>query len=188
MSGEDGDGVAAQWSMTHPDLSLRALERSDLRFIHDQVNNRSVMTYWFEDPYESFDELEELYNRHIHDNTERRFVVETSEKELIGLVELIEIDYIHRRAELQIIIAPHHQGKGFARPSIHKALDYSFTILNLHKIYLNVAVENKKALHLYLQCGFLEEGHLVDEFFIEGRYRDVKRMYLLQHNYLTSNP
>lgn len=188
MSGEDGDGVAAQRSMTHPDLSLRALERSDLRFIHDQVNNRSVMTYWFEEPYESFDELEELYSRHIHDNTERRFVVETSEKELIGLVELIEIDYIHRRAEFQIIIAPHHQGKGFARPSIHKALDYSFTILNLHKIYLNVAVENKKALHLYLQCGFLEEGHLVDEFFIEGRYRDVKRMYLLQHNYLASNP
>ena len=170
--------------MTKTDLVLRALERGDLRFIHDQVNNRSVMAYWFEEPYESFDELEELYNRHIHDNAERRFVVETREKELIGLVELIEIDYIHRRAEFQIIIAPHHQGKGFARFCIHKALDYSFTILNLHKIYLSVAVDNTKALHLYQQCGFAEEGHLVGEFFIEGRYRDVKRMYILQEDYL----
>lgn len=171
--------------MTTSDLTMRALERSDLRFIHDQVNNRSVMTYWFEEPYESFDELEELYSRHIHDTTERRFVVENSQKQLIGLVELIEIDYIHRRAEFQIIIAPQHQGKGYARFCINKALDYSFTILNLHKIYLSVAVDNKKALYLYQQCGFLEEGHLINEFFIEGQYRDVKRMYILQDAYLS---
>jgi diamine N-acetyltransferase len=159
------------------ELALRALERGDLRFIHDQVNNRSVMAYWFEEPYESFDELEDLYNRHIHDNAERRFVVENRAKELI-----------HRRAEFQIIIAPEHQGKGYARFCIHKALDYSFTILNLHKIYLSVAVDNAKALHLYQQCGFVEEGHLVGEFFIEGQYRDVKRMYMLQEDYLARMP
>lgn len=179
--------------MARAELALRALERGDLRFIHDQVNNRSVMAYWFEEPYESFDELEDLYNRHIHDNAERRFVVENrgaenGAKELIGLVELIEIDYIHRRAEFQIIIAPEHQGKGFARVCIHKALDYSFTILNLHKIYLSVAVDNAKALHLYEQCGFVEEGHLVGEFFIEGQYRDAKRMYILQGDYLARAP
>jgi len=167
-----------------PTLSLRALERSDLRFIHNLNNNRNIMSYWFEEPYESFDELEELYNKHIHDNAERRFVVEDENKVLIGLVELIEIDYIHRSAEFQIIITPEHQGKGFAKELINKALDYSFTILNLHKIYLHVSVENEKAVHLYKKCGFIEEGHLVEEFFINGRYRDVIRMYILQHQYL----
>lgn len=72
-------------------LTLRALERGDLRFIHNLNNNRNIMSYWFEEPYESFDELEELYNKHIHDNAERRFVVEDAQKNLIGLVELIEI-------------------------------------------------------------------------------------------------
>ncbi|MFG0774230.1 spermidine N1-acetyltransferase [Vibrio plantisponsor] len=165
-------------------LSLRALERGDLRFIHNLNNNRNIMSYWFEEPYESFDELEELYNKHIHDNAERRFVVEDENKSLIGLVEIIEIDYIHRSAEFQIIITPEHQGKGYANTLINKALDYSFTILNLHKIYLHVAIENEKALHLYEQCGFIEEGHLVEEFFINGQYRDVKRMYILQPQYL----
>ncbi|CAM3242255.1 MULTISPECIES: spermidine N1-acetyltransferase [Vibrio] len=165
-------------------LSLRALERGDLRFIHNLNNNRNIMSYWFEEPYESFDELEELYNKHIHDNAERRFVVEDENKSLIGLVEIIEIDYIHRSAEFQIIITPEHQGKGYANTLINKALDYSFTILNLHKIYLHVAIENEKALHLYQQCGFIEEGHLVEEFFINGQYRDVKRMYILQPQYL----
>lgn len=165
-------------------LSLRALERGDLRFIHDLNNNRNIMSYWFEEPYESFDELEELYNKHIHDNAERRFVVENRDKELIGLVELIEIDYIHRSGEFQIIITPEHQGKGFAQTLINKALDYSFTILNLHKIYLHVSTENEKAIHLYQKSGFVEEGHLVEEFFINGQYRDVKRMYILQNAYL----
>ncbi|XAW87645.1 spermidine N1-acetyltransferase [Vibrio sp. CDRSL-10 TSBA] len=166
-------------------LTLRALERSDLRFIHDLNNNRNIMSYWFEEPYESFDELEELYNKHIHDNAERRFVVENEQKELVGLVELIEIDYIHRSGEFQIIITPQHQGRGFARTLIHKALDYSFTILNLHKVYLHVAIDNEKAVHLYQSCGFKEEGHLVEEFFINGAYRDVKRMYILQNDYLS---
>ena len=100
------------------------------------------MTYWFEEPYESFDELEQLYNKHIHDNAERRFVVENSTQQLIGLVELIEINYIHRSTEFQIIVAPDYQGHGYASDVLNKALDYSFTILNLHKVYLHVAVEN----------------------------------------------
>ncbi len=164
-------------------LFLRALERNDLRFVHSLNNNRNIMSYWFEEPYESFDELEELYNRHIHDNAERRFIVENAKHELVGLVELIEIDYIHRRAEFQIIINTEHQGKGYAKEAINKALDYSFSILNLHKVYLLVALDNEKAIHLYQQRGFVEEGHFVKEFFINGQYRDAKRMYILQDDY-----
>lgn len=41
-------------------VRLRALEKEDLRFIHHLNNNRSIMAYWFEEPYESFDELEDL--------------------------------------------------------------------------------------------------------------------------------
>lgn len=177
----------ARLTSDHPmksELYLRALERQDLRFIHNLNNNRNIMSYWFEEPYESFDELEELYNKHIHDNAERRFVVENENKQLIGLVELIEINYIHRSAEFQIIITPEYQGRGYALDLINKALDYSFTILNLHKIYLHVAIDNEVALYLYRKAGFVEEGHLIEEFFINGRYQDVKRMYILQHDYL----
>lgn len=169
-------------------LLLRALERKDLRFVHRLNNNRKIMSYWFEEPYESFDELEELYSRHIHDNAERRFIAEDSQSQLIGLVELIEIDYIHRRAEFQIIIDPAHQGMGFARDLIGKALDYAFNIMNLHKIYLVVAIENRKAIHLYEDCGFVEEGYFVQEFFSGGCYQDVRRMYILQESYFQRLP
>ena len=70
-------------------LKLRPLEREDLRFVHDLDNNESVMHYWFEEPYEAYVELCDLYDKHIHDQTERRFIVE-SEGTSIGLVELVE--------------------------------------------------------------------------------------------------
>jgi len=52
------------------------LERDDLRFVHHLDNNASIMRYWFEEPYATFDELTSLYDSHVHDQTERRFVVE----------------------------------------------------------------------------------------------------------------
>lgn len=79
------------------EIRLRALEQTDLRFIHQLNNNRAIMSYWFEEPYESFYELEELYRKHIHDSTERRFIAENNDKESIGLVELVEINSIHRK-------------------------------------------------------------------------------------------
>ena len=89
-------------------VKLRPLEREDLRFVHQLDNNASVMRYWFEEPYEAFVELTDLYHKHIHDQSERRFIIEY-ESGPVGLVELVEINHIHRRAEFQIIIDPQHQ-------------------------------------------------------------------------------
>ena len=140
------------------------------------------MAYWFEEPYESFVELEDLYIKHIHDQSERRFIAE-SDGERIGLVELVEINYIHRRAEFQIVIAPVFQGKGFGKTMTSQALDYAFRVLNLHKVYLVVSVTNAPAISVYRQCGFQEEGTLVDEFFVDGRYQDALRMFRRQTEY-----
>ncbi|MCR9270246.1 MAG: spermidine N1-acetyltransferase [Hyphomonadaceae bacterium] len=165
-------------------VHLRALERDDLRFVHGLNNNRRVMRYWFEEPYESFVELEELYLKHIHDQSERRFIIQTPDGVSVGLVELVEITYIHRRAEFQIIIAPTHQGQGFSKPATLAALDYAFRVLNLHKVYLIVATENPIAVSVYEDCGFKEEGRLHDEFFVDGAYQDALRMYQTQPRYL----
>ena len=127
---------------------------------------------------------------HIRDQRERRFVIEYGPDEggkrnnMAGLVELVEIDHIHRRAEYQIIVAPDHQGKGIATRATELALEYGFSVLNLYKIYLIVDVENAGARHVYEKIGFQAEGTLRHEFFINGQYRDVTRMCLFQHEYL----
>ncbi|MEH0117159.1 spermidine N1-acetyltransferase [Escherichia coli] len=161
-------------------VKLRPLEREDLRYVHQLDNNASVMRYWFEEPYEAFVELSDLYDKHIHDQSERRFVVEC-DGEKAGLVELVEIN------QFQIIISPEYQGKGLATRAAKLAMDYGFTVLNLYKLYLIVDKENEKAIHIYRKLGFSVEGELMHEFFINGQYRNAIRMCIFQHQYLAEH-
>ncbi|EAF8406851.1 spermidine N1-acetyltransferase [Listeria monocytogenes] len=164
------------------DLKLRPLERENLKFVHRLNNDAKIMSYWFEEPYEAFVELQELYDKHIHDQSERRFILEL-DGQMVGLVELMEIDYIHRRAEFQIIIDPKFQGHGYAVSATKLAMKYAFHVLNLHKLYLVVDKVNEKAIHVYEKVGFIREGELIDEFFVDGTYHDAIRMCIFQHQY-----
>ncbi|WP_413458326.1 spermidine N1-acetyltransferase [Herbaspirillum huttiense] len=164
-------------------VRLRPLEREDLRFVHHLNNNATVMRYWFEEPYETFAELSALFEAHIHEQNERRFIVD-ADGDSSGLVELVEINTVHRSAEFQIIIAPACQGRGLAVEATRLALDYGFSVLNLHKIYLIVDRENEKAVHVYAKAGFRPEGVLKEEFFMNGQYRDVIRMGIFQRDHL----
>lgn len=166
------------------EVKLRPLERDDLGFVHKLNINANVMAYWFEEPYESYVELQDLYDKHIHDQGERRFIVE-KDKEMVGLVELVEIDYIHRRAEFQIIIDPNHQGNGYAKSATYLAMKYAFSVLNMYKLYLIVDKYNEKAIHIYKKLGFQIEGELIDEFFVEGEYHNAIRMCMFQHQFFS---
>ena len=35
-------------------IKLRPLEREDLKYVHKLNNDSMIMSYWFEEPYESF--------------------------------------------------------------------------------------------------------------------------------------
>jgi diamine N-acetyltransferase len=161
-------------------LNLRPLERKDLTFVHDLDNERHTMAFWFEEPYESLDELTNLYDKHIHDDTERRFVIDV-DNQFAGIIELVNINFIHRNTEIQIIIKSDFQGFGLAKIAMSKGMDYAFKILNMHKVYLYVDAENHKALHVYKELGFIQEGILRQHFFVEGTYHDSIIMGLFIH-------
>ena len=90
-------------------MKIRPLEKEDLLDLHRLNNLRSVMSYWFEEPYASYGELLNLYNKHLGGDTERRFVIQINEK-FIGIIELVEISSIHRNCEIQIALLPEYQG------------------------------------------------------------------------------
>lgn len=164
-------------------MKLRALEVSDLPFVHELNNEYSIMSYWFEEPYETLTELQYLFDKHLLDESERRFIVE-DENQVVGIVELVEINYIHRNCEIQIIIKPEFSGKGYAKFAFEKATSYTFDILNMHKIYLFVDTDNEKAIHIYKSQGFKKEGLLKEQFYTKGKYKDAYIMSLLKSEYI----
>lgn len=163
-------------------LQLRALEKADLTFLHRLHNSYKTMNYFFEEPFETLRELEDLYEKYVHNTTERRFVIEEiATSSSVGVLSLIEIDEINRKCEIDIIIDEKFQGRSFGKQGFLLGVKYAFDILNLYKIYLLLLPNNTPGLSIYKFSGFKKECRLRKEFYRNGEYVDVERMCLFEY-------
>ena len=171
------------------ELSLRALEKSDLLFLHKLVNNVRSTNYYFEEPFDTRRELEDLYEKHIHNQTERRFVVEEMETATsIGVLSLIEIDEINRRCELDMLLDEQFSNPRYSKTALVLGLKYAFDILNLFKVYIHLLPDNRAGVEIYRAAGFKRECRLKKEVFINGYYVDVDRMNIFKNQWRRNKP
>jgi RimJ/RimL family protein N-acetyltransferase len=111
-------------------------------------------------------------------------IVEQETDKLIGSCSLRKVDYLHRNAELQIRIGDiQHQGKGLGTEAVELLLCHAFDDLNLHRVYLQVFVNNTRAIHAYKKAGFVGEGCLRQAVYIQGKYKDVLVMGILRNEF-----
>ena len=64
-------------------------------------------------------------------------------------------------------------GRGVGTALMRACVDLADNWLNLHRLELDVFVDNEPAIRLYKKFGFVTEGRLVDYAFREGQYADV---------------
>lgn len=104
--------------------------------------------------------------------------------QLIGSCQLHSINSISRSAELQIRLGVSaERGKGYGTEAVNLLLQFAFSDLNLHRVYLHVFATNPRAIQVYEKCGFVREGILRDAAFIDDRYVDVLVMGILREEY-----
>lgn len=163
-------------------LHLRVLEKEDLEFLHKLQNDPNIMDFWFGESHMAMEQLKKNYEKGLEDDSSRQFIL-TKDNERIGFVGLVRISGKHRRAEFLIMVDPGHQGNGYAKEATKIAMGYAFNTLNVHKLSLIVDKENKKAIHIYEQAGFKQEGEKKEHYFVNGRYHDAISMYVLSGDY-----
>ena len=81
-------------------------------------------------------------------------MIERSSGMFIGNIELM--DPKEGSAELGIAITAKKQDQGFGKESIGRILLHAFDELDLDQVTLRVFPGNKRAIHVYEACGFLE--------------------------------
>lgn len=100
---------------------------------------------------------------------------------LIGSCQLLAINLMHRKAELQIRIGEMDaQDRGYGKEAVRLLVDFAFRDLNLHRVELTVFDGNDRALKTYLAAGFVREGVLRQAAYIDGRYVDLIVMGLVR--------
>ena len=108
-------------------------------------------------------------------------VEQLDDGQLVGYVQLRDIDWISRCAEFGLIIgAPEARGKGRGHEVATLMIGYGFDTLNLRRLWLRIVASNEPALKLYPALGFKHEGCLREQVFRAGRYHDVNLMGLMR--------
>ena len=107
-------------------------------------------------------------------HTTAQFVVyERSTWRPVGGTNLHEIDYRNRTASFGIMIgAAECRGKGYGTEATRLTLDYAFTALGLHSVFLTVYAFNLAGQRAYAKAGFKEIGRRRQCRWMGGRLWD----------------
>mgnify|MGYP001072050321 CR=1 FL=1 len=98
----------------------------------------------------------------------------------VGSVYIRDIDYCHHKGEYGIFIGePDARGKGIGTKAAGLMLRYAFENLQLHRLFLRVFADNLQAMASYKKAGFEKEAYLRDDVYINGMYRDIVLMAVL---------
>ena len=98
----------------------------------------------------------------------------------IGNIRLFNIHYIHKRAELGIMLYDKSQwGYGYGSEALKAVCDFAFNKIGLHRIVADYYNENIPSSKIFEKAGFTVEGIFKDHFFNNGKYTDSIRVGLI---------
>ncbi len=109
-------------------------------------------------------------------------IISKEDNKHIGNIKLHRINWIHRHAELSILIGDKSfWGKGIGQRAIRLATEYAFAILNLYKVYAECYSVNKASIKAFQKAGYEEEGLLKNHYYFSNQYIDGIRLCALKH-------
>lgn len=167
---------------------LRELERADIPVINQWRNDKELIQY-LGAPFRYINRETDIqwYEDYLHsrNNCVRCAMIDEKQPEVIlGMVSLVQIDYIHRSAALHIMIGHStDRGKGLGTFAVQEIVNHAFMNLNLHRIELEVLESNIPAQNLYKKCGFIPEGCKRQAIYKNGRYENMLIMAILKSDH-----
>ena len=126
--------------------------------------------------------------------------VELQEREGVGLTRIIEhaaaiggvvsfnrIDLYNRRTDLGYWIDRTLEGRGICRRSCSQLLSYAFEELDLNRVAIAAAVENRRSRALAERLGFTLEGVSRDAEWLYDHFVDHAHYGLLRREWRAAN-
>lgn len=164
-------------------VTLGSLRAEDSNKLFEWINNADLVR--LNAPFKPvhFEAHKEWFDSIAKDPNRACFAIREKEGDrLIGYAQLINIHPVHRSAELTIRIGDKaFHSKGYGTDAVRTLVEFAWRDLNLHRVFLHVFADNRRAVRAYEKAGFRVEGHLREAAFIDGGWCDVLVMGLLQH-------
>jgi ribosomal-protein-serine acetyltransferase len=144
-------------------IELRVLQMRDAEFLFELIDeNRDHLKEWLPWVYgsQSVEDTEEFIRRSL-----TRFSKNSSfvsgiwyDRELVGCIDLHEIDWFNRETSIGYWISATAQGQGIMTRSCQGLVDYAFGNLKLDRLEIHAAVTNHKSRAIPERLGFRREA------------------------------
>lgn len=96
----------------------------------------------------------------------------TSDERFLGVVGIIRIDWGNLHASLAYELPLAARGQGVAREAAERAIRFAFEELGLHRVQVEIDVDNLASIRVAEALGFAREGTLRGVALIGGEFRD----------------
>jgi ribosomal-protein-alanine N-acetyltransferase len=157
-------------------LKLRALTMDDVPVLFEMRTNPLMNRYTDRAKLQTMEEAVDKMKL-ILDNVEKRdslaWAIELKEsKKQIGDISFWRFEKEHYRAEIGYSLLPEYWDKGYMREAARCAIDYGFSICNIHSIEANVNPNNAASIKLLEKMNFVREAYYKENYFHNGKFLD----------------
>ncbi len=167
-------------------VNLRAFTTEDLQKVKAWNDDGELATFLgLKLPGEEVDYYKRC-QRLLDKRNSRILAIEDATGYFIGLVELNQIAWRRKEAELHICIGERkYWGQGLGTEAVTALLNLAFGDMGLESIYLRVYRHNLRAIRCYEKCGFKKEAILRNRFRSEGgKGYDVFLMKIMAYDHI----
>ncbi|MBQ7869537.1 MAG: GNAT family N-acetyltransferase [Prevotella sp.] len=165
-----------------PEITLRAIEPEDLELLYRIENDMLLWNIGTTNvPYSRY--VLHDYVAHssgdIYTDRQVRLMIENEAREVVGIVDIINFDPQHLRAEVGIVIENRHRRQGYAQRALEHIAEYSLNVLHLHQLYALVDLNNSASLNLFSKAGYTVVARIGDWLYDGKQFHDAAMMQIL---------
>ena len=153
---------------------LRPVVDADVPALEAILREPEVLRWWMRDTWERVDG---------EGSTVFAMLVDGA---VVGCIEYAEeTDPDYRHAGVDLFVARRAQGRGIGTDALRAVLSYLIDDLGHHRVIIDPAVENARAIHVYENLGFRRVGVMRRyERAADGTWRDGLLMELLAEEFV----
>ena len=163
-------------------LILRRFEYSDIdSMIRNWIADEKTQWDYGEPYYPTPEAVRELFDTkyivsYSRNDYYRWAVIEKESGECIGQIAYFSLDSANQHGEIEYVIGPAFQGKGYATEMTKAVISFGFTKINLHRIEIDCRTENEASRKVIEKCGLTYEGVFRDFFWRKDHF-EGRRVY-----------
>ncbi len=163
-------------------LILRRFEYSDIdSMLRNWIADEQTQWDYGEPYYPTSDDVRKLFDtKYIVSYSCKDYyrwaVIEKASDECIGQIAFFLVDSSNQHGEIEYVIGPAFQGKGYATEMTKAVIGFGFEKINFHRIEIDCRTVNEASRRVIEKCGLTYEGTFRD-FFRRKDHFEGRRVY-----------